>query len=76
MAGAPFQAYGNAETLATIQKVVDALRNVRERTEDEPMPSSAPELTDIPVNKSSLSSVYVQIRTNTGQSYGAVVVNI
>ena len=40
------------------------------------MPSSAPELTDIPVNMSSLSSIYAQIGTSTGRSYGAVVVNI
>ena len=40
------------------------------------MPSLAPELMDIPVNIPSLSSVYAQIGTNTGRSYGAVVVNI
>ena len=67
---------GNAAILPTIQKRSDASRNVKARTEDEPMPSSASELMDIPVNMSALSSVYAQIGTNTSRSYGAVVVNI
>ena len=76
MARISFQAYGNAAILPTIQKGADALRNVRARMEDEPMPNLASELMDIPVNMYSLSSIYAQIGTNTRRSYGAVVVNI
>ena len=76
LAGTPFQTYRNKATLPTIQEGTDALHNVRARIKDEPMPSLATELMDIPVNMSSLSRVYAQIGTNTGRSYGAVVVNI
>ena len=76
MARTPFQAYGNVATLPAIQEGADALCNVGARMEDEPMPSSAPKLMDMLINMSSLSSVYAQIETNTGRSYGAVVVNI
>ena len=44
MAGTPFQAYGNAAVLPTIQKGADASCNVRAKTEDDTMPSLAPEL--------------------------------
>ena len=64
------------QTLPAIQKRADALCNVGARTEDELMRSSAPELMDMPINMSSLSSVYAQIETNTGRSYREVVVNI
>ena len=76
MAGTPFQAYGNAAILPSIQKRADASRNVGARTEDKLMPSSAPELKESLISISSLSRVYALIGTNTRQSYGVVVVNI
>ena len=61
--------------LPIITKKAEAPWNVRGRM-DEPMPSMADlTLQDVPINLSTLSRVYMQIKNTARKNYGAVALD-